>query len=117
MKKKTLKKSKYTYQIVKYLQGEPKKKMISKNMAITTLKSIIKGKSWCVLENSASMLQDRSRIFQNWCKNGFEQLTGSWQPPSKNERKKKSDAVNFDLFLEGVCQLQVNFSKPFFHQF
>ena len=53
MKKKTLKKSKYTYQIVKYLQGEPKKKMISKNMAITTLKSIIKGKSWCVLENSA----------------------------------------------------------------
>ena len=86
MKKKTLKKSKYTYQIVKYLQGEPKKKMISKNMAITTLKSIIKGKSWCVLENSASMLQDRSRIFQNWCKNGLEQSTGSWQPPSKNER-------------------------------
>ena len=53
MKKNTLKKSKYTYQIVKYLQGEPKKRVISKNMVITTLKSIRKGISWCVLENSA----------------------------------------------------------------
>ena len=32
------------------------------------------------------MLQDRPQTFQNWCKNGLEQLTGSWQPPSKNER-------------------------------
>ena len=30
-----------------------KKRVISKNMAITTLKSIRKWKSWCVLENSA----------------------------------------------------------------
>ena len=36
-----------------YLQGGPKKTGISKNMAITTLKSIRKGKNWCVLENSA----------------------------------------------------------------
>ena len=35
------------------IQGESKKRVISKNMAITTLKSIRKGKSWCVLENSA----------------------------------------------------------------
>ena len=34
-------------------QGESKKSVISKNMAITTLKSIRKGKNWCVLENSA----------------------------------------------------------------
>ena len=27
---------------------------------------------------------------------------------------KKSNAVNFDLFLEGVCQLKVHFSKPFY---
>ena len=33
-----------------------------------------------------AMLQDRPQTFQNWCKNGLEQLTGSWQPPSKNER-------------------------------
>ena len=55
-------------------------------MAITSLKSIRKGKNWCVLEYSAEMLQDRPQTFQNWCKNGLEQLTGSWQPPSKNER-------------------------------
>ena len=36
-----------------HLQGESKKSGISKNMAITALKSIRKGKSWCVLENSA----------------------------------------------------------------
>ena len=35
------------------LQGESKKSGISKNKAITALKSIRKGKSWCVLENSA----------------------------------------------------------------
>ena len=35
------------------IQGESKKSVISKNMAITALKSIRKGKSWCVLENSA----------------------------------------------------------------
>ena len=35
------------------VQGESKKSVISKNMALTTLKSIRKGKSWCVLENSA----------------------------------------------------------------
>ena len=63
-----------------------KKRVISKNMGITTLKSIRKGKNWCVLENSAYMLQDRHQTFQNWCKNDLEQLTGSWQPPSKNER-------------------------------
>ena len=33
--------------------GWVKKTGISKNMAITTLKSIRKGKNWCVLENSA----------------------------------------------------------------
>ena len=27
---------------------------------------------------------------------------------------KKSNAVNFDLFLEGVCQLKIHFSKPFY---
>ena len=59
------------------------------------------------------MLQDRDQTFQNWWKNGLEKLTGSWQPPSKNER----NPVDFDLFLEGVCQLQVHLSKPFFHQF
>ena len=36
-----------------YLQGESKKSGISKTMAITPLKSIRKGKSWCVSENSA----------------------------------------------------------------
>ena len=35
------------------VQGESKKSGISKNMAITTLKSVRKRKSWCVLENSA----------------------------------------------------------------
>ena len=39
--------------IIFYIQGESKKSVISKNMAITTLKSIRKGRSWCVLENSA----------------------------------------------------------------
>ena len=53
-------------------QGESKKSVISKNMAITTLKSIRKGKNWCVLENSAQMLQDRHQTFQNWWKNGLE---------------------------------------------
>ena len=47
-----------TLQIFLYLgiyniQGESKKSGISKNMAITALKSIRKAKSWCVLENSA----------------------------------------------------------------
>ena len=37
----------------KYIQGGPKKSGISKTMAITPLKSIRKGKSWCVSENSA----------------------------------------------------------------
>ena len=59
----------------KYLQGESKKSVISKNMAITTLKSIRKGKNWCVLENSAYMQQDRHQTFQNWWKNGLEKLT------------------------------------------
>ena len=36
-----------------YLQGESKKSGISKKIAITPLKSIRKGKSWCVSENSA----------------------------------------------------------------
>ena len=36
-----------------------------KKMAITPLKYIIKGKSWCVLKNSALMLQDRHQTFQN----------------------------------------------------
>ena len=36
-----------------FIQGGPTKRVISKNLAITTLKSIRKGKSWCVLENSA----------------------------------------------------------------
>ena len=35
------------------IQGESKKSVISKQMAITPLKSIRKGKSWCVAENSA----------------------------------------------------------------
>ena len=48
------------------VQGRPKK------MAITTWKSIKKGKSWCVLENSAHMLQDRHQTFQIWWKNGLE---------------------------------------------
>ncbi len=48
-----------------YLQGGPKKSGISKTMAITPLKSIRKGKSWCVSENSALMLQDRHQTVQN----------------------------------------------------
>ena len=76
----------YQHSLIYLLQGESKKRVISKNMAITTLKSIRKGKNWCVLENSAQMLQDRHQTFQNWWKNGIEKLTGSWQPPSKNER-------------------------------
>ena len=54
----------------KYVQGESKKSGISKDMTITPLKSIRKGKSWCVLENSAHMLQDRHQTFQIWWKNG-----------------------------------------------
>ena len=42
-----------------YLQGEPKKNVISKDMTITALKSIRKGKCWCVLENSGHMLRCR----------------------------------------------------------
>ena len=38
---------------VAYIQGESKKRVISKNMAITALKYIRKGKSWCVPEYSA----------------------------------------------------------------
>ena len=56
-------------------------------MAITTLKSSERekiGVFWKI--QLAKMLQDRHQTFQNWCKNGLEQLTGSWQPPSKNER-------------------------------
>ena len=48
-----------------YLQGGPKKSVLSKKMARTPLKSIRKGKSWCVSENSALMLQDRHQTFQN----------------------------------------------------
>ena len=40
----------------RYKWGESKKTGISKNIAITTLKSIRKGKNWCVFENSAQML-------------------------------------------------------------
>ena len=58
--------------INKYIQGESKKSVLSKNMAITTLKSIRKGKNNCVLENSAQMLLDRDQTFQNWWKNGLE---------------------------------------------
>ena len=52
--------------------GWTKKRVISKNKAITTLKSIRKGKNNCVLENSAQMLLDRDQTFQNWWKNGLE---------------------------------------------
>ena len=47
-----------------YLQGEPKKRGIEDDMAITPLKSIRNGKSWCVSENSALMLQDMHQTFQ-----------------------------------------------------
>ena len=55
------------YYILIYEQGVQKKQgsLLTNDMAITPLKSIIKGKSWCVLENSALMLQDRHQIFQN----------------------------------------------------
>ena len=43
---------------------DQKKSGISKTMAITPLKSIRKGKSWCVSENSALMLQDMHQTFQ-----------------------------------------------------
>ena len=46
------------------VQGGPKR-VILVDMAITALKSIRKGKSWFVLENSAYMLQDWHRTFQN----------------------------------------------------
>ena len=36
-----------------YVQGGPKKSVLSKKMSITPLKSIRKGKSWCVSENLA----------------------------------------------------------------
>ena len=52
-------------QIHDYIQGESKKRGISKDLAITPLKSIRKGKSWCVSENSALMLQDRHQTVQN----------------------------------------------------
>ena len=45
--------------------GWTKKRGISKTMAITPLKSIRKGKNWCVSENSALMLQDRHQTVQN----------------------------------------------------
>ena len=35
---------------IRYLQGESKKRVISKDMTITPLKSIRKGKSWCVFQ-------------------------------------------------------------------
>ena len=50
-----------------FIQGGPKKSGISKTMAITPLKSIRKGKSWCVLENSALMLQDNA-IFTHFAR-------------------------------------------------
>ena len=50
--------------------GWTKKRVISKYMTITPLKSIRKGISWCVLENSAYMMQDRHQTFQNWLRNG-----------------------------------------------
>ena len=71
---------------IRYLQGESKKRVISKDMTITPLKSIRKGKSWCVSENSY-MLQDRHHTFQIWWKNGLEKWTWSWQPPSINGLK------------------------------
>ena len=41
------------YNFKKIYRVDQKKTGISRNMAITTLKSIRKGKKWCVLENSA----------------------------------------------------------------
>ena len=46
-----------------------------------------KGKNWCVLENSAQMLQDWHQTVQNWWKNGLEKKSLSWQTPSKNRSK------------------------------
>ena len=61
----------FNYFFLKYRLSK-KKTGIANNMAITTLKSIRKGKTWCVLENSAQMLQDMDQTFQNWWKNGLE---------------------------------------------
>ena len=82
-------------------------------MAITPLKSIRKGKIWCVFENSAKMLQDMHQTFKNWKENGKEKWTWGWQPPSKNGANLIANAVTFDPFLEGGCQLQIHFLDNF----
>ena len=77
--------------------------VISKKMAITPLKSIRKGKSSCVLENSAEMLQDFKISGEMAKKNKLEvgNPLGKWV---------KFHCIRFVPFLEGGCQLQVHFS-------
>ena len=57
------------------------------------------------------MLQDRPQTFQNWCKNGLEQLTGSWQPPSKNERNLMQLILTF--FWRGFANFKLIFLRHF----
>ena len=87
-----------------------KKRVISKTMAITPLKSIRKGKSWCVSENSALMPQDRHHT-----------VKFSAEMSKKNEL----EIDNLPLIMEQIycskflpicqegCQLQVFFLSHF----
>ena len=53
------------YESVLHIYRVSEKTGILADMAISPLKPIRKGKSWCVLENSELMLQDRYQTFQN----------------------------------------------------
>ena len=56
------------------IQGGQKKTGISRNMAITTLKSIRKGKNWCFGKfslNAAGLTPNLSKLVEN----GLEKLT------------------------------------------
>ena len=46
-----------------------------------------------VLESSGSPLDDGHRDFENWCRNGWENWSWSWQPPFENWQKSMIDDV------------------------
>ena len=73
------------------------------HMATTPLKSIRSWKSWDILENPTKILWDRQDTrFYKLHRNGWERWIWSWQPPIY--KWEKSNALNFDPFLQGGCQ-------------
>ena len=89
-----------------YVQGGPKKSVLSKKMARTPLKSIRKGKSWF------------RKIQHKCCRIGTKPFKISGEMAKKNtlevgnplEKCVKIHCIRFVPFLEGGCQLQLHVS-------